>query len=45
MGADYLSYVKTNESQARAFLALSILAIGRVAAFFAVPHIIYLLTN
>ena len=30
MGADYFFYVKTIETHARAFLALNILAIGRV---------------
>ena len=30
MGADYSFYVKTIETHARAFLALNILAVGRV---------------
>ena len=33
MGADYLFYVKTIETHARAFLTLNILAIGRVNSY------------
>jgi hypothetical protein len=33
MGADYAFYVKTIETHARAFLALNILAIGKVNKF------------
>ena len=34
MGADYSFYVKTKDTQARIFLALNILAIGRVVYHF-----------